>query len=137
MINSVIVQGNLTRDPEFKQISEKASVCEMSVAVNKFLGNNPDGSKKEITSFVDIKAWGRLAEACAKNLEKGRMILVRGELQQQRWEQDGKNRSKIFVNAAEVVFVGSGRRGKSDPQDRDDRDPDGVRQYGDQQQPEV
>ena len=118
MLNVVCIQGNLTRDPEFKQLNEKTCVCEFAIASNKHIGKNEDGSKREITSFVDIKTWGRLAEVCAANLEKGRQVLIQGELQQQRWTQeDGKQRSRIIVNANEVTFIGGRRHGEEKRQD--------------------
>lgn len=103
--------GNLTRDPELRQIPSGQSVCTFSIALNRSYKNS-EGEWQEVTDFVDIVAWAQLAERVAQYLTKGRPVLVSGRLQSRSWEQDGQKRSKLEVVAQDVTFLG-GRGGDS------------------------
>jgi single-strand DNA-binding protein len=103
--NQVILMGNLTRDPELRQIPSGQSVCSFSLALNRsFKGQ--DGNWQEATDYVDIVAWGPLGERVAQYVTKGRPVLVNGRLQSRSWEQDGQKRSKVEVIAQDVTFLG-------------------------------
>jgi len=58
-------------------------------------------------SFFDIVLWGRSGEALNQYLLKGKAIGVEGELRQDRWQQDGQNRSKVEVVANNIQLLGS------------------------------
>lgn len=104
--NQVILMGNLTRDPELRQIPSGQSVCSFSLALNRSYKGS-DGEWQEATDFVDIVAWGPLGERVAQYVTKGRQVLVSGRLQSRSWEQDGQKRSKLEVVALDVTFLGS------------------------------
>ncbi len=108
--NQVILMGNLTRDPELRQIPSGQSVTSFSLALNRSY-KGQDGDWKEATDYVDIVAWGPLGERVAQYVTKGRPVLVNGRLQSRSWEQDGQKRSKLEVVAQDVTFLGS--RGES------------------------
>ena len=59
----------------------------------------------EATDYVDIVAWGPLAERVAQYMTKGRRCLVQGRLQSRSWEQEGQKRSKVEVLAFDVTFL--------------------------------
>lgn len=103
--NQVILMGNLTRDPEVRQIPSGQSVCTFSLALNRSYKGS-DGDWKEAVDYVDVVAWGPLGERVAQYVTKGRPVLVNGRLQSRSWEQDGQKRSKIEVNAQDVTFLG-------------------------------
>lgn len=103
--------GNLTRDPELRQIPSGQSVCSFSLALNRSYKNS-EGEWQEATDFVDIVAWAQLGERVAQYVTKGRPVLVSGRLQSRSWEQDGQKRSKLEVVAQDVTFLG-GRGGES------------------------
>lgn len=105
--NQVILMGNLTRDPELRQIPSGQSVCSFSLALNRSY-KGKDGEWQEATDFIDVVAWGPLGERVAQYLSKGRPCLVNGRLQSRSWEQDGQKRSKVEVNAQDVTFLGGG-----------------------------
>ena len=107
--NQVILMGNLTRDPEVRQIPSGQSVCSFSLALNRSF-KGADGEWQEATDFIDVVAWGPLGERVAQYVTKGRPVLVNGRLQSRSWEQDGQKRSKVEVNAQDVTFLG-GRSG--------------------------
>src|SRR5579859_1151395 len=104
--NQVILMGNLTRDPELRQTPNGQNVCSFSLALNRSYKDS-SGEWQEVTDYIDIVAWGPLAERVAQYLSKGRRCLVQGRLQSRSWEQDGQKRSKVDVLANDVTFLDS------------------------------
>lgn len=104
--NQVILMGNLTRDPEVRQIPSGQSVCNFSLALNRSF-KGADGQWQEATDYVDVVAWGPLGERIAQYLTKGSRCLVQGRIQSRSWEQDGQKRNKVEVNANDVTFLDS------------------------------
>lgn len=111
--NQVTLMGNLTRDPELRQIPSGQSVCSFSLALNRSYKGS-DGNWQEATDYVDVVAWGPLGERVAQYVTKGRQVLVSGRLQSRQWEQDGQKRSKLEVVALDVTFLGSRGEGSAD-----------------------
>jgi single-strand DNA-binding protein len=105
-VNQVILLGNLTRDPELRQTPSGQSVVSFSLALNRAY-KDQSGEWVEATDYIDIVAWGPLAERVAQYLHKGRRALVQGRLQSRSWEQDGQKRTKVEVLANDVTFVDS------------------------------
>lgn len=103
-VNQVILLGNLTRDPELRQIPSGQSVCSFSLALNRAY-KDQSGEWQEATDFIDVVAWAQLGERVAQYLTKGRRCLVQGRLQSRSWEQDGQKRSKVEVLANDVTFL--------------------------------
>ena len=91
--NRVTLKGNLTRDPEYKTISEKNLVT-FRIAVNESIGNG-----KEETVFMDIDGWGSHAEYSQNvELSKGDRVIIDGRLRQRSWEdKDGNSRTSYSV----------------------------------------
>jgi single-strand DNA-binding protein len=118
--NQVILMGNLTRDPELRNIPSGQSVCSFSLALNRSYKGS-DGNWQEATDFIDVVAWGPLGERVAQYLSKGRPCLVNGRIQSRSWEQDGQKRSKVEVVAQDVTFLGGpgGGGGQSAPASED------------------
>lgn len=104
--NQVTLMGNLTRDPELRQIPSGQSVCSFSLALNRSY-KNAEGEWQEVTDYVDVTAWAALGERVAQYVTKGRPVLVSGRLQSRSWEQDGNKRTKVEVVANDVTFLGS------------------------------
>ena len=105
--NKVILMGNLTRDPEFKQTPSGAKVAELRLAVSE-TWRDKSGQTKEVTCYVDVVVWEKLAELCQQYLAKGRPVLVEGRLQMDEWKnQQGEPRSKLRVRADTVKFLGT------------------------------
>ena len=105
--NRIILMGNLTRGPEMRQTQGGLSVMNSAVAVNEV---GKDGKQSAI--FVDIAAFGKVAENISRFFKKGEPILVEGRLRQEQWtdRQTGAARSKLSVLVERFEFV----RGKSD-----------------------
>lgn len=117
-LNQVILMGNLTRDPELRQIPSGQSVCSFSLALNRAY-KDQSGEWQEATDYIDVVAWAGLGERVSQYLSKGRRCLVQGRLQSRSWEQDGQKRSKVEVLANDVTFLDS--RGGGDGGDTMDQ----------------
>jgi len=105
-LNRVTLVGRLTRDAELKSIASGTAVCKISIAVNRAVKSGEEW--KEEASFFDIDLWGRRGEGLHQYLTKGKMIGVDGELRQERWQQDGQNRSKVTIFANNIQLLGGG-----------------------------
>lgn len=107
--NRVVMVGNLTRDPEYKQLTSGQAVCRLGLASNRQFKNRQTGSMVQEVCYIDIDVWGPQAESCRQYLAKGRAVLVEGRLKLDSWEdQNGQNRSKHSIVADRVVFLASG-----------------------------
>lgn len=118
-LNRVILVGNLTRDPELKNIPSGACVADMGLAINERF-TTKDGEKKDQTCFVDIVVWGRQAETCGEYLHKGSSVLIEGKLKYDQWEKDGQKRNKLRVQADRVVFLDSRENRAEEPDATED-----------------
>lgn len=104
-INYVIVAGNLTKDPVFRETTNKTPVVNFSIASNrKFKDSN--NQWQEDVCYVGVVAWNKLAESCRDRLKKGSAVLVDGELQSRSWKtDDGHNRSIVEIKARRIQFL--------------------------------
>ncbi len=107
-LNRATIIGNLTREPEIRQIPSGQSVCSFAVATNRSW-TSADGQKQEATEFHNIVAWGKLAEICAQYLNKGRKVYIEGRLQTRDWEgQDGVRRYRTEIVAENLIILDRG-----------------------------
>jgi len=105
-LNRVTLVGRLTRDAELKSISTGTAVCKFGIAVNRAIKSGDEW--KEEASFFDVVLWGRRGEALHQYLTKGKTVGVDGELRQDRWQQDGQNRSRVEIVATNIQLLGGG-----------------------------
>ncbi len=103
-INTVVQVGRLTKDGELKQVGG-SSVLKFSIASNwsKKVGDNWEDQ----VNYFDVQIWGRRAESLEQYLKRGTQVSVSGVLRQDRWEQDGQTRSRVFINADNIQLLGS------------------------------
>lgn len=102
-LNSILIEGNIVRDPQVKETTKGTPVCTFSVASNRFF-KQEGGLEKEV-SFFDVETWSRLAENCGNQCKKGRGVRVVGRLKQDRWTgTDGKAHSRVIIVAEHVEF---------------------------------
>ncbi len=102
--NKVILVGNLTRDPELRELDSSKCVCNFDIAVN-----NPRNEKEVL--FQRIECWGGLARTVSNHMSKGRSVLVEGRLRNDNWidKETEKKRTITVVVADEVRFNDSKR----------------------------
>jgi single-strand DNA-binding protein len=106
-LNSASLVGRLTRDPELRTVTTSAgdrSVLTLGIAVRK--PSRPDNGDTPTADFIDVTAWGVLAETCSRHLSKGRLVAVSGRLEPTAWEtQDGSKRRGLKIVASAVDFL--------------------------------
>jgi single-strand DNA-binding protein len=104
-LNIVILSGRLTQDPELRFTPSGKPLTKFRMAVSRvFRGQT--GEWQEETLFIDVTAWGDLAERCNQKLSKGSPVLVQGRLRSRNWEtESGQKRSAIEVVARSVQFL--------------------------------
>jgi single-strand DNA-binding protein len=106
-INRVVLTGNLTRDPELRNLPSGMAVCSLRLACNT---RRKDGSGNWVDkpNYFDVTVWGAQGENCAQYLSKGRPVAVDGRLEWREWDdKEGNKRQAIDIIADSVQFLGS------------------------------
>jgi single-strand DNA-binding protein len=99
-MNDVSLIGRLTRDPELRTARNGTDVATLRLAVDR--RRRDDGAV-----FVDVTCFEGQARACADHLAKGRQVAISGRLELDQWKaDDGTNRSRLYVIAQSVEFLG-------------------------------
>ena len=106
--NRIIIMGNLTRDPDYKQLASGQAVCRLGLACNRQFKNRQTDTMVQEVCFVDVDVWGAQADSCRQYLQKGRPVLVEGRLKFDSWQDNnGQTRSKHSIVADRVLFLSS------------------------------
>lgn len=122
MFHTIILIGNLGRDPEMRYTPSGQPVTSFSVASNRSY-TGASGEKVDETIWFRITAWGKQAETCNQYLRKGSKVLVEGRLVPDKnggpriWtKQDGTSGASFEVTASTVRFLsGRGENGMGEP----------------------
>ena len=102
-LNSVLIEGNMVRDPLIRSTAKGTQVCNFSIASNRYYRQDSNFEKE--TGFFEVEAWGKLANTCSIQGRKGRGVRVVGRLKQDRWTGvDGKSHNKIAIVAEHVEY---------------------------------
>jgi single-strand DNA-binding protein len=110
-INRVVVSGNLTRDPELRQLPSGNSVCKLRLATNTRKKDRETGQWTDVPNYFDVTVWGAQGESVARYCSKGSGILIDGRLEWREFDaQDGTKRQAVEIIAENTQFVG-GRDG--------------------------
>lgn len=105
MINSVVLMGRLTYEPELKSTSGGISVIHFQIACDR---NYQAKGEERKADFIDVTAWRQTAEFISRYFHKGSMIAVEGSIQTDNFvDKDGNNRKSVTVVANKVSFCGS------------------------------
>ena len=103
MLNSIILMGRLTRDPELRKSGNDNSIANFTLAFDN-IRVNQDGTRD--SSFIDVRVFGATAENVCKHLRKGSKCAITGTIEQRNFlRQDGSKGSKFEVNADSVEFL--------------------------------
>ena len=120
MYHTVIIVGNLGRDPELRYASNGNAVTSLSVASNRTYTKNDEKVKE--TTWFKVSVWGKQAESCSQYLKKGSSVLVEGELRPDEngnpkifEKSDGTHGSSYEVNARTVRFLSGGNKEQEIP----------------------
>lgn len=105
MINSVVLMGRLTFDPELKATPSNVPVVRFQVAVDR---NYQKPGEERKADFIDVTAWRQTADFIYRYFRKGSMIAIEGSLQTDSYtDRDGNKRKSVQVIANRVSFCGS------------------------------
>ena len=86
MINRVILIGNLTQPPEFKQLQNGGTVARVKLATNKSWKDRATGERKTAAEYHTCDVWNQLAETLQKlDLDTGTQVYIEGELNTKRY----------------------------------------------------
>jgi single-strand DNA-binding protein len=104
-MNCVVIAGNLTKDPVFRQTTNGTPVVNFTVASNRKFRDSGNQWQEDVC-YVGIVAWNKLADSCRDRLKKGSAVLIDGELQSRNWKtDDGHNRSIVEIKARRIQFL--------------------------------
>jgi len=104
-INSVVIAGNLTKDPIIRETLTNTPVVNFNVAVNRRYKDSNNQSQEDVC-YIGIVAWNKLAESCKDHLKKGNAVLIDGELQSRTFKtEDNKSRTIVEIKAKRIQFL--------------------------------
>jgi len=104
-LNSILIEGNLVRDPLLRSTQRGTQLCTMTLASNRYYKQDQNTGYEKEVSFFEVETWAKLAEACYSRGKKGRGVRVVGRLKQSRWnDTEGKSHSRISIIAEHVEF---------------------------------
>lgn len=115
-INHVTLVGRLTRDAELKYTNSGQAVSNIGLAVNQ--RRRRDDQWVDEAHFFDCVVWGRTAEVLNQYLVKGKQVGIEGQLRQNRWEQEGRTRSRVEISVNNIQLLG----GRNDVAPREEPD---------------
>lgn len=102
-MNHVSMIGRLTKIPDIRQTNAGKNVCSFTLAVNR---RYKDAQGNAAADFFSVQAWEKLAELCARYLDKGSKVFISGELRNRSYEaKDGSKRTVTEIIANEVEFL--------------------------------
>ncbi len=93
-INRVVLIGNLTRDPELRELPSGNSVCNLRIACNG-IRRDPEGEYHERPLYFDVAAFGGLAESVARYMHRGSPVAVDGRLEWREWEATDRSQETL------------------------------------------
>ena len=104
MLNILVIQGRLTRDPEIRSTKNGSTVAGFTLAVDRDW--QPGGSEKQ-TDFIDCSAWRSTAGFVERNFRKGQLVVVKGRLESRKWQdRDGNSRVNWECQVDDCWFCG-------------------------------
>ncbi len=111
MLNTVIIMGRLTADPEARTTASGLQVASFTLAVDRDFQSN---GAERATDFIDVVAWRQKADFVSKYFRKGQQMAVKGSLQTRSYtDKDGNKRRAWEVVADNVYFADSKRDSSS------------------------
>ena len=102
-INTVVLSGRLTRDPELRYTQGGTAIADITIA-SGFKYRDKQGETQEDTAFAGCSVFGPMAEFAAKCTRKGGRVNIQGRLVTEKWEdkQTGKNKSRTRIKVTQV-----------------------------------
>jgi len=108
-VNKWIGIGHLGQDPEMRYMPNGEAVCNISIACSESYKDKTTGEKKEVTEWVRIVFFRKLAEIAGQYLKKGSQVYIEGALKTRKWEKDGQTHYMTEVVADTMKMLGGKR----------------------------
>lgn len=118
MLNTVVLMGRLTADPELRHTSNNVAVTSFTLAVNRSYAK---AGTERVADFIDIVAWRNTAEFVSKYFNKGQLIAVQGSIQTRTYQDKDGNKRKAFEIVADNVHFAEPKRESSYSGERQER----------------
>jgi single-strand DNA-binding protein len=104
-LNKTFLVGNLTADPELRNLPSGQAVCSFRLATNRVWTDRESGEKKQQAQYHNIVAWGKLATLTSQYLNKGSLVLIEGRLSTRSWDDpSGNKKYKTEIIAENIQF---------------------------------
>jgi len=117
MYHTLIIVGNVGKDPEMRYTPSGQAVTSFTVATNRSYTGS-DGNQVKETVWFRVTTWGKQAETCNQYVKKGMKVLVEGRLTPDKatggprvWESNGTHKASFEVTASTVRFLSSRNEG--------------------------
>lgn len=107
MLNTAVLMGRLTADPELRHTPSNIAVTSFTLAVDRSYVKA--GAERE-TDFIDVVAWRSTAEFVCKYFHKGQLVAVEGSIQTRSYQDKEGNRRKAFELVANNVHFAEPKR---------------------------
>lgn len=101
MVNRMILQGRLVRDPEIRRTQSDVPIAEVTIAWSEKY------KETEKKCFLSCRAFADKAVLLEKWFRKGKEIAVDGQLVTEEWEKDGSKHSRMICLIDRISFCGS------------------------------
>jgi len=122
--NMVVLTGRATKKPELKTVGGGSQVCTIRMVSNKRIKNKKTDDYDEKPMYIDAECWGPRAVYAAENIDRGTILSVVGELEQDEWGEGENKRQKhkIYVSFdLQIDKYGDKPRGDEEPQDKTEK----------------
>ena len=107
MLNNIVIEGRLTKQPEVRHTQAGKAVASFSIACDR---DYKDSNGNKATDFFDVVVWGQTGERCGDWLHKGAKVTLTGRLQTRDWtDREGNKRKSFEIVAREVYFPPRGQ----------------------------
>lgn len=123
--------GRLGDNPQMRTTQTGETMATFSIAVSE-KWNDKQGNRQEKTEWVNIQAFGKLAEIMGQYLQKGSQVFIGGKLQSRKYTgQDGVERTAISILANQMQMLGNREQGQQQaPQPQNGYQQGGQGGYG-------
>lgn len=105
-LNNVVIAGNLTKNPAFRETANGTTVVNFHIASNRKYKDSSNEWQEDVC-YIGVVAWNKLADSCKNRLRKGNAVLIDGELQSRivKDRDDEQNRTIIEIKAKRIQFL--------------------------------
>ena len=102
-LNTVLIEGQLTRDPELGNAPAQVQMCRLTLANNRYF-KGKENEWVQDASYFTVYVYGKVATSCLTYLKKGRGVRIVGRLKQLTWQTKGMYSEKIIILAEHIEF---------------------------------